>query len=150
LAKARPGASPKASGDGSARANSLPGTTGYADAAVDLGYIYDKGCGPIAEDDHRALQFYLLGAKLGVALCENNVGAMIKHGRGVDAADPARGYGWIKLAAMNGNDLAKANLQDPLFTPTVRAVGLAQLADIETRMRTVPSNPQDIMRDPWY
>ena len=123
---------------------------GYADAAVDLGYLYDKGCEPIARDDHRALQIYLLGAKLGVALCENNVGAMIKHGRGVETADPARGYGWIKLAAMHGNDLAKANLEDPLFTPSVRAVGLAQLADIQRRLRTVPSNPQAIMRDPWY
>ena len=123
---------------------------GYADAAVDLGYIYDKGCEPIARDDHRALQIYLLGAKLGVALCENNVGAMIKHGRGVETADPARGYGWIKLAALNGNDLAKANLQDPLFTPSVRAVGLAQLAQIESRLLTVPSDPQAIMRDPWY
>ena len=123
---------------------------GYADAAVDLGYIYDKGCAPIARDDHRALQIYLLGAKLGVALCENNVGAMIKHGRGVEAADPARGYGWIKLAAIRGNDLAKANLQDPLFTPSVRAAGLAQLAYIQSRLLTVPADPQDILRDPWY
>jgi rhomboid protease GluP len=123
---------------------------GYADAAVSLGYIYDKGCAPIERDDHRALQVYLLGAKLGVPLCENNVGAMIKHGRGVDAADPARGYGWIKLAAMHGNDLAMANLQDPLFTPSVRAIGLAQLAEIQSRLLTVPSDPRAIMRDPWY
>jgi uncharacterized protein len=123
---------------------------GYADAAVDLGYIYDKGCAPIERDDHRALQIYLLGAKLGVALCENNVGAMIKHGRGIDAADPARGYGWIKLAAMQGDDLAKANLQDALFTPSVRAAGLAQLVEIQTRLLTVPSDPRAIMRDPWY
>jgi rhomboid protease GluP len=123
---------------------------GYADAAVDLGYIYDKGCAPIARDDHRALQIYLLGAKLGVALCENNVGAMIKHGRGVEDADPARGYGWIKLAAIRGNDLAKANLQDPLFTPSVRAAGLAQLAYIQSRLLTVPADPQAILRDPWY
>gem|GEM_PF-1633492 len=123
---------------------------GYADAAVNLGYIYDKGCAPIVRDDHHALQIYLLGAKLGVALCENNVGAMIKHGRGVDAADPARGYGWIKLAAMHGNDLAKANLQDPLFTPTVRAAGLAQLVDIQRRLLTVPTDSQSILRDSWY
>jgi TPR repeat protein len=86
---------------------------GYADAGVNLGYIYDKGCEPIAKVDHHALLTYLLCAKLGVALCENNVGAMIKHGRGIETADPARGYGWIKLAALHGNDLAKANLQGP-------------------------------------
>ena len=123
---------------------------GNADSAVDLGYIYDKGCAPIARDDRRALQIYLLGAKLGVALCENNVGAMIKLGRGVEAADPARGYGWIKLAAIRGDDLAKANLQDPLFTPSVRAAGLAQLAYIQSRLLTVPADPQAILRDPWY
>jgi membrane associated rhomboid family serine protease/TPR repeat protein len=123
---------------------------GYADAGVNLGYIYDKGCEPIAKDDHRALLTYLLCAKLGVALCENNVGAMIKHGRGIETAEPARGYGWIKLAALHGNDLAKANLQDPLFTPSVRAAGLAQLAEIQSRLLTVPSTPQAIVRDPWY
>ncbi len=123
---------------------------GYADAAVDLGYIYDKGCGPIARDDYRAFQIYLLGAKLGVALCQNNVGAMIKHGRGVAAADPARGYGWIKLASLHGDELAKANLQDPLFTAKVRAAGLVDLADIQRRLLAVPADPQAILREPWY
>jgi rhomboid protease GluP len=123
---------------------------GYADAGVNLGYIYDKGCSPIARDDHHALQVYLLCAKLGVALCQNNVGAMIKHGRGVPTADPARGYGWIKLAALRGDDLAKANLGDPLFTTSVRAAGLANLADIQRRLLAVPADPQDIQRDPWY
>jgi TPR repeat protein len=123
---------------------------GYADAGVNLGYIYDKGCSPIARDDHHALQVYLLCAKLGVALCQNNVGAMIKHGRGVPTADPARGYGWIKLAALRGDDLAKANLADPLFTTSVRAAGLANLADIQRRLLAVPADPQDIQRDPWY
>jgi hypothetical protein len=75
---------------------------------------------------------------------------MIKHGRGVEAADPARGYGWIKLAAIRGDDLAKANLQDPLFTPSVRAAGLAQLAYIQSRLLTVPTDSQAILRDPWY
>ena len=68
---------------------------GYADAAVDLGYIYDKGCGSIARDDDRAFQIYLLGAKLGVALAQNNVGAMLKHGRGVP---PRRSCSRIRLA----------------------------------------------------
>jgi hypothetical protein len=68
----------------------------------------------------------------------------------LDAADLARGYGWIKLAALNGNDLAKANLQDPLYTPGVRAVGPAKLAEIQTRLLTVPSDPEAILHDPWY
>jgi uncharacterized protein len=123
---------------------------GYAEAAANLGYIYDKGCGPIAEDDARAFQIYLLGAKLGVALCQNNVGALLKHGRGVTAADPARGYGWIKLAALKGDALANKNLQDPLFTANVRAVGLAHLADIQARLLANPADPRAIMSDPWY
>jgi uncharacterized protein len=123
---------------------------GYADAAVDLGYIFDKGCGTIAKDDARAFQIYLLGAKLGVALCQNNLGAMIKHGRGVKSADPARGYGWIKLAALKGDQLANKNLQDPLFTPEVRAAGLAHLADIQVRLLANPADPRAIMSDPWY
>ena len=123
---------------------------GYADAAVNLGYIYDNGCGPIARDDARAFQIYLLGAKLGVVLCQNNVGAMLKHGRGVERADPARGYGWIKLAALKGDPLANKNLQDPLFTPEVRVVGLAHLADIQGRLVANPADPQAILSDPWY
>ena len=123
---------------------------GYADAAVDLGYIFDKGCGPIARDEPRAFQIYLLGAKLGVALCQNNVGAMLKHGRGVKEADPGRGYGWIKLAALKGDELANKNLQDPLFTAEVRAVGLAHLADIQARLILNSADPQVIMSDPWY
>jgi uncharacterized protein len=123
---------------------------GYPDAAVNLGYIYDKGCGPITRDDARAFQIYLLGAKLGVALCQNNTGAMIKHGRGVKEADPARGYGWIKLAALKGDALANTNLQDSLFTPEVRAVGLAHLADIQARLLVNSADPQVILSDPWY
>jgi uncharacterized protein len=123
---------------------------GYADAAVDLGYIYDKGCAPIARDDHRAFQIYLLCAKMGVPLCQNNVGAMVKHGRGVAAADPARGFGWIKLASLRGDELARANLQDPLFTANVRAAGLLDLVDIQRRLQAVPADPQAILRDPWY
>jgi hypothetical protein len=51
---------------------------------------------------------------------------------------------------MHGNDLAKANLQDPLFTPTVRAAGLAQLLDIQRRLLTLPTDAQSILRDPWH
>lgn len=122
---------------------------GYADAAVNLGYIYDKGCPPIASDYPRAFQIYLLGAKRGVALSQNNVGVMIKHGRGVPA-DLARGYAWIKLAALHGDELAKNNLQDSVYTTKVRAAGLADLADIELRLASVPEDPQAILRDPWY
>jgi hypothetical protein len=51
---------------------------------------------------------------------------------------------------MHGDDLAQANLGDPLFTPSVRIVGLTNLADIQRRLLAVPADPQDILRDPWY
>ena len=75
---------------------------------------------------------------------------MLKHGRGVPAADPARGYGWIKSAALRGDELAIKNLNDPLFTPGVRAVGLRHLADIQARLPANPKEPRAIMNDPWY
>ena len=123
---------------------------GYADAAVDLGYIYDKGCGSIARDDDRAFKFYLLGAKLGVALAQNNVGAMLKHGRGVAHEDLARGYGWQKIAALGGDELAKSNLEDSRFTLEIRVTGLANMADIQARLMNVPADHKLIMEDPWY
>lgn len=76
----------------------------YAEAAVSLGYIYDKGCDSILRDDKRAFQIYLLGAKAGVPLCQNNVGAMLKHGRGVCAPDTVRAYAWLTLAAATGTN----------------------------------------------
>jgi hypothetical protein len=75
---------------------------------------------------------------------------MLKHGRGVEAADPARGYGWIKLAALRGDELANKNLQDPLFTPEIRAVGLVHLTDIQKRLLVNPADSAAIMNDPWY
>lgn len=55
-----------------------------------------------------------------------------------------------QLAALQGDDLAKANLGDPLFTPEVRAAGLLNLADIQHRLLAVPADPRAILRDPWY
>ena len=110
---------------------------GYNDAAVDLGYLYDKGCDSILRDDKRAFQIYLLGAKVGVPLCQNNVGAMLKHGRGVGAPDTVRAYAWLMLAAANGDELAARNLTDNqlLFPEEVRKQGLAHLEDIKKMIR---------------
>jgi TPR repeat protein len=106
---------------------------GYSDAAVELGYIYDKGCDSILRDDKRAFQIYLQGAKAGVPLCQNNVGAMLKHGRGVGAPDTVSGYAWLMLAVANGNELAARNLTDnkDLFPEEVRKQGLEHLEVIK-------------------
>lgn len=107
---------------------------GYSDAAVDLGYIFDKGCDAIRRDDKRALQIYLAGAKAGVPLCQNNVGAMLKHGRGIGGTpDTIRGYAWLTLAANNGDELAVKNLvgYQELFPEGVRKQGLQHLEEIK-------------------
>lgn len=75
---------------------------------------------------------------------------MIKHGRGVAAADPVRSYAWMKLAALHGNKLAERNLRERPFTTTERIAGLAQLADIERRLLAHPTDPKALRRGPWY
>jgi TPR repeat protein len=107
---------------------------GYSDAAVNLGYIFDKGCDSIRRDDKRALQIYLAGAKAGVPLCQNNVGAMLKHGRGIGGTpDRISGYAWLTLAANNGDELAVKNLVDfqEMFPEDVRKQGLQHLEEIK-------------------
>jgi TPR repeat protein len=110
---------------------------GYIDAAADLGYLFDKGCDSILRDDKRALQMYLGCAKAGVALCQNNVGAMLKHGRGIGAPDLVAGYAWLKLAAENGNELAQRNLEDyhDMFSDEVRQQALQHLVAIKAMVR---------------
>lgn len=60
------------------------------------------------------------------------------------------GYAWMKLAALNGDALAKENLRDRPFTTTERIVGLVDLADVERRRLDDPTDPQALGSDPWY
>lgn len=126
---------------------------GYSDSAVDLGYIYDKGCDTIPRDDKQAFEVYLFGAKTGVPMCQNNVGAMLKHGRGVGGTpDPVRGYAWLKLAASNGEPLALKNLTgyDYLFTDEVRKQGLEHLEVIKKMILKNGDDRRAVMGDMTY
>jgi TPR repeat protein len=126
---------------------------GHSESAVDLGYIYDKGCDSIPRDDRQAFEVYLFGAKAGVPLCQNNVGAMLKHGRGVGGTpDPVRGYAWLKLAASNGDELALKNLTgyDYLFTDEVRKQGLEHLEVIKKMILKSGDDRRAVMGDMTY
>jgi uncharacterized protein len=106
---------------------------GYSKSGGNLGYLYDKGCGSILRDDKQAFQIYLACAKAGDAMCQNNVGAMLKHGRGVGEPDYVRAFSWLFIAASNGEKLARQNLEDfhDLFSSETRKQGLEHAKDVE-------------------
>jgi uncharacterized protein len=83
--------------------------SGKREAYTELGFIYDKGCAPVPEDKKKAFGYYLIGAKLNVPLSQNNTGAMLKHGWGVEK-NLVKGYAWMQVAAGNGSNAAKKNL----------------------------------------
>jgi TPR repeat protein len=123
----------------------------YLDAITDIGFMYQNGCEEIQPDQKEAFKYYLAGAKLGVVLCQNNVGAMLKHGYGVDAPDRVKAFAWLTLAAENGNEVAKRNLQDfgNMFSDTDREAGLRHLEIIKKMVKT-SANSQTFTMDASY
>jgi TPR repeat protein len=105
---------------------------GYSKAGANLGYLYDKGCGTILRDDKRAFQIYLACAKAGDTMCQNNVGAMLKHGRGVGDPDYIRAFGWLIIAASSGEELAVKNLENykDLFPSDIREQGIEHAKEV--------------------
>lgn len=118
---------------------------GYSAAGVDIGRIYERGCGKdIAVDIAKAFQTYLYTAKLGNALAQNNVGAMLIHGIGTGKPDRAKAYAWFLLARANGSALAAKNLvnDDPLLSDADRAAGVEHLQAIR-QLLVPPHGPAD-------
>jgi TPR repeat protein len=105
---------------------------GYSTAGANLGYIYDRGCDTILHDDKQAFQVYLACAKGGDPMCQNNVGAMLKHGRGVGDPDYVRAYSWMMIAAAQGQELAQKNLENykDLFPAETREKGLEHAKEV--------------------
>jgi TPR repeat protein len=124
-------------------------TLGYTDAITSLGFLHQHGCDPIKPDLALAFKIYLSGAKYGIPLCQNNVGAMLKHGYGVDSPDRIKAFAWLTLAAQNGSDIAKENLQDfsNMFTAEDREKGLLHMQTIQKLIikpgQTTPSSSTD-------
>jgi uncharacterized protein len=83
---------------------------GQADAYADLGYIYQNGCGTIQVDTAKAFANYLHGAKLGSAICQNNVASILDDGSESIPRNPVRAYAWLLMAKENTNEAATAHL----------------------------------------
>ena len=81
-----------------------------------------------------------------------DVGAMLKHGRGVGAPDPVRGYAWLKLSATNGEQLALKNLTgfDDLFTDDVRKRGMEHLEIVKQMILKNGDDRRLVMGDMTY
>ena len=106
---------------------------GQAGAFATLGHLYQHGCDEIEPDLAASFRTNLFGAKLGCAPCQNNVGAMLKHGYGVDAPDRIKAFAWLTLAMENSDGLAKQNLEEfsAMFTAQDRRKGLEHLQVIK-------------------
>lgn len=115
---------------------------GKREAYTDLGFIYDKGCAPIAQDQQKAFGYYLTGAKLGVPLCQGNVGVMLKHGTGVKR-DVAKSFAWLQVAALQNSAAAKKILDDfdILAARKDKAAGIAYLPDLKKMLNDAQADP---------
>ena len=115
---------------------------GKREAYTELGFIYDKGCAPVQEDKKKAFGYYLTGAKLNVPLCQNNTGAMLKHGWGVER-NMVKGYAWMQIAAGNGSGIAKKNLleYDVLFKRQDKLDGVKYIPTIKEMIENTQKDP---------
>jgi TPR repeat protein len=125
---------------------------GSQNAVTDIGYLYEKGCGDIAPDQKKAFGIYLRGAKMGVPMSQNNVGAMLKHGWGVPEKNLYKGYAWLKLAAENGDKTAVKNLLefDQLFKPEDKEMGIQHYLKIRKELLWEPGRDPEMLDSPEY
>lgn len=115
---------------------------GKREAYTDLGYIYDKGCAPVAQDQTKAFGYYLTGAKLGVALCQGNVGVMLRSGNGVKK-DIGKGFAWLQTAVTNKSAAAKKTLEDfdVLISRKDKAAAIDYLPTIQQMLNDTQTDP---------
>jgi TPR repeat protein len=81
---------------------------GYAEAQVQLGYVYARGDG-VPEDDAEALRWYRLAAEQGYANAQVTLGYVYARGEGV-LEDDAEAIRWYRLAAEQGDMTAQLRL----------------------------------------
>ena len=68
---------------------------GDADAAYQLGYLYETGDG-VPQDEKEALRWYLMGAQKGHSKAQFNLAVMLEEGRGqVTAEQLALSQQWV-------------------------------------------------------
>jgi TPR repeat protein len=81
---------------------------GYANAQVNIGYLYDEGIG-VKQDYTKAMEWYLKAAEQGVAMAQCYLGNMYGDGNGVKQ-DYAKAMEWYRKAAEQGNTIAQYNV----------------------------------------
>lgn len=78
-------------------------------AQYGLGVLYEKGAGPVQQDDAQAVRWYEQAAQQDVAAAQNNLALMYAQGRGVQK-DPGRAAELWRRAAQRGHARAQYNL----------------------------------------
>ena len=78
-------------------------------AQYGLGVLYEKGAGPVEQDDAQAVRWYEQAAQQDVAAAQNNLALMYAQGRGVQR-DPKRAVELWRRAAQRGHARAQYNL----------------------------------------
>lgn len=73
---------------------------GYADAQLNLGYLYGKGLG-VEQNYQQAAYWYRKAADQGEAYAQSNLGYLYEKGLGVDQSDQQAVY-WYRKAADQG------------------------------------------------
>jgi TPR repeat protein len=81
---------------------------GDADAAYQLGFLYDTGDG-VPQDEKEALRWYLMGAQKGHSKAQFNLAVMLEEGRG-QVTDLRKAFFWYEKAAQQGESNAQYNL----------------------------------------
>jgi len=82
---------------------------GDAKSQYNLGLMYDKGVGGVAQNDAEAIKWYRKAAEQGDAKGETNLGMMYADGRGV-TRDYAEAVKWYRKAAEQGDEIAQMAL----------------------------------------
>ena len=83
-------------------------SNGSAEAAQNLGMLYDLGLG-VPQDANRAFRNYMIAARAGMADAAFNVGVMLDSGTGAPMNRAAAGL-WYSRAAARGSQRAQYNL----------------------------------------
>ena len=82
---------------------------GSADAALNLGGLYDSGEG-VEQDYKQAVNWWKKAAEKGHAVAPNNLGLMYAQGLGV-SQDYIEAYKWFALSSMGGEERALNGLK---------------------------------------